>query len=158
MLSEITALVKRTALYQFFITLIYLFSDLIYESTRLDLNLLDDFSSLVGISFSKYAFLILFSFVLAAGVYILRIESLSRSICRLIHYAVMLVAFIIIFAVSGMIAFDPVRILIFAILFTAAYFAILGLKLLFCRFLGTPASQKKDDKKTKQKETYRSMF
>ncbi len=146
--SEVAGLLKTAALYDLLITFSFFAFSAIYAAA--------EGRGEIGISLPQYAIIFLFAAILALCTLIFHITSLEPWLRRLVHYAVCLVAFFVVFILFGKIGFEFSRILIMTVLFTAIYFAIVGISLLCRKLIPSKADEAKDEKK--KKEPYQSMF
>ena len=148
-INEAVTVLKNTSFYQLFISLAFYAFSTIYAY-------ISGYGEM-GIPFSQYALLLLFSFVLALLGLVFHITAFPKYARRLIHFAVSLLAFILIFFFTGKISADFSRVFIMMVVFTAIYFAVLGIAALFRKLLGD-SSQSTADKKKTEKEPYQPMF
>lgn len=110
-----------------------------------------------AISFSQYALILLFAFILALSKHILRLFELSLVWRTLIHFVISAVAFIVIFIAAGKIAPTPSGIFVFCFLFTVIYAIVFFLKLLLSHLIKKHCDKPEKAQDT-NKETYQSMF
>ncbi len=86
------------------------------------------------VSLTRFLLIALFGFIIAAAEFVYSMTELKKWLRYLIHYAILLVAFCVIFLTGGFIENrGPATIFALIIIFTAFYFAILGLALLIRR-------------------------
>lgn len=112
----------------------------------------------------KFALILFFGFIIALAEFMYEELKLKKIYKSLIHYAVLLVAFCVIFIVSGNISSSrPSAIFASIVIFTAAYFAILAL-VHFARKAINSADDKLDKReanktpKEKSKGSYKSIY
>lgn len=94
------------------------------------------------ISLTRFLLISLFSFIIASAEFLYLMTELKGWLRRLIHYAVILIAFCLIFILGGFIENrGPETIVAMVIIYTAFYFAIFGITVLLRRSIA-----KADDK------------
>ena len=109
--------------------------------------------STVGMSISQYLWILLFSFLIAAAGLILSCNRIRAVFRVLIHYAVVLTGFIVIFAVRGNLSLDSAsKIFVAIVIFTFFYAIIMAVYLSLLHTLGKLSKQKNAPKE------YRSIF
>ena len=108
----------------------------------------------VAISFSQYLLILLFSFLIAVLGCVFMIERIHFLLRILIHYAVLLTGFIVIFAVAGNLRLDSsAKIFVAIFLFTLLYAAVMAAWICLGRSL-----IKKTKRQASANQPYRSMF
>ncbi len=147
-LSEAVGVLKTAALYDLLIAFSFFGFSAIYSAV--------EGRGEVGISLPQYAMIFLFASILALCSLVFRLSSLERWLRRLIHFAISLVSFFVIFILFGKISFEFSRILILSILFAAIYFAVVGISFLLRKLIGTEPVENKNE--STKKEPYQSMF
>ncbi len=107
----------------------------------------------LGISFPQYLLILLFSFLIAGAGLLLSLPRLHVALRILIHYAVILTGFIVIFAVAGNLNFDSsAKIFVAIVIFTFFYAIIMAVYISLLHTLG------KLSKKRGAPTKYHSIF
>ena len=117
-----------------------------------------------AITFSRFATILAFGIVISVAGSILKIESIKKWIRILIHYSVLLVAFIVVFVITGNLTSGGTS-MIFSALVIFSFFYALVAALVFCfgKFVKTTdkkvnAKLANNRKPAKKKEIYTPRF
>lgn len=106
-------ILKTTALIDLLIALVfYLFARIYSGYTNI---------SEIGLAFSQYLLLLLFSFILAVFGLIFRIRQLPSIWKYVLHYSVLLATFAVLFSVTGKFNFTPTTVTVLIIVYTLIY-------------------------------------
>lgn len=107
----------------------------------------------IGISFSQYLLILLFSFLIAGAGLVFSLSRIHAALRILIHYAVVLTGFIVIFAVSGNLRLDTAaKIFVAIFIFTFFYAIVMAVYISLLHTLGRLG------KKGNAPTEYRSIF
>ena len=107
----------------------------------------------IGLKFESFWLILGFSLLIGALSLIFRARSLRFWIQVIIHYALLLTSFLLLFSLSGKINPAPGTMFVFIIAFTVLYAAVMAVTFLLKRFF-TPKKEAKDEGKS----SYTSMF
>ena len=111
----------------------------------------------LGISFSQYALILLFSLLLSAAHYLFCLP-LARPLCIFIHYAVCAVAFYIVFFTASKLMVENAGAFIVLLgLFTLFYIIFFGAAVLL-RFLVSPKRKQKKAAEANAEASYERRF
>ena len=110
---------------------------------------------------SQFALILLFGFIIALAEFLYNILKLKQALRCFIHYGILLLAFCIIFIISGNIASKPSAVFVAVIIFTMLYFTTWGTVKLVRKTV-TKADDYLDRKETSKspirKNEYKSLY
>ena len=103
-----------------------------------------------GIGFPMYALILGFGLVISLASLIFKAEKLSRPVQFIAHYAVLFVAFLLIFVISGNIKGQGESVIFSSILIFTFFYAIVSAVVYLCRRAISRADKKVDEKMAKK--------